>query len=133
MARQSPDPRRLGFTVDVTTAGLNLPANAPAPARQTESGRTDRGGSSAKKHAEDSRPLTGPPSLLGMAASFAGAMAKFAASGFKRLDERSHGLRMNVCGPCEHRQAKRCACCGCFIAEKAWLPHEDCPIGRWPV
>ncbi len=103
MARQSPDPRRLGFTVDVTTAGLNLPANAPAPARQTESGRTDRGGSSAKKHAEDSRPLTGPPSLLGMAASFAGAMAKFAASGFKRLDERSHGLRMNVCGPCEYR------------------------------
>jgi hypothetical protein len=68
-----------------------------------------------------------------MAASFAGSMAKFAASGFKTLDERSHGLRMNACGPCEYRQAKRCACCGCFIAEKAWLPQEDCPIGRWPV
>jgi hypothetical protein len=37
------------------------------------------------------------------------------------------------CGPCEHRQQSRCTLCRCFIAKKAWLPHEDCPLGRWPA
>ena len=72
-----------------------------------------------------------PPTVLGMAASFAGSMAKFAASGFKRVDEESYHLRVGQCEPCSYRRGNRCMLCGCFFAQKAWLPHEDCPIGRW--
>jgi hypothetical protein len=68
---------------------------------------------------------------LGMATSFVGSMARFAASGFKTVDEESHRRRMDECGRCEYRADTRCTFCGCFVAKKAWLPHEDCPIGRW--
>jgi hypothetical protein len=74
-----------------------------------------------------------PRSLVGAAAAFAGSMAKFAASGFKTVDDTLHQLRMNHCQPCEYRHDSQCSLCRCFIAKKAWLPHEDCPIGRWPT
>jgi hypothetical protein len=68
-----------------------------------------------------------------MAASFAGSMAKFAASGFKLVDEQTHRLRVGQCNRCPYRRENRCAICGCYFAKKAWLPHEDCSIGRWTV
>ena len=74
-----------------------------------------------------------PPTVLGMAASFAGSMAKFAASGFKRVDEQSHRLRVDQCDPCSYRKESRCMLCGCFFTKNAWLPHEDCPIGKWTI
>ncbi len=73
-----------------------------------------------------------PSSLAGAAASFAASMAKFAASGFKTVDEPLHALRMSHCSACEYRRDTQCSLCRCFISKKAWLPHEDCPIGRWP-
>jgi len=132
MARQPQDARRFGLTVDVTSAGINVLANASAPVQPAESGRKSGSSSEATAPADASRPVTGPPSLLGMATSFVGSMAKFAASGFKRVDEPSHRLRIRQCDPCEYRTGSRCTFCGCFVAKKAWLPHEDCPIGRWP-
>jgi hypothetical protein len=74
-----------------------------------------------------------PRSLLGAAASFAASMARFAASGFKTVDQELHGLRMSRCEPCEYRKDSQCSLCRCFVSKKAWLPHEDCPIGRWPA
>ena len=74
-----------------------------------------------------------PRSLAGAAAAFAASMAKFAASGFKTVDAGLHGLRLGHCRACEHRRDSQCALCRCFIDKKAWLPHEDCPIGRWPT
>ena len=73
------------------------------------------------------------PTMLGLATSFAGSMAKFAASGFKRVEEESHRLRVGQCEPCSYRKENRCMLCGCFFAKKAWLPHEDCPIGKWTI
>lgn len=73
-----------------------------------------------------------PPTLAGMAASFAGSMAKFAASGFKTTPREVHAARLAECEPCKYRDASRCKLCGCFVDKKAWMPHEDCPIGRWP-
>jgi hypothetical protein len=70
---------------------------------------------------------------MGMAASLAGSMAKFAASGFKRVDEQTQKLRIDACNLCQYRRQNRCALCGCFFAKKAWLPHEDCSVGRWPI
>ena len=60
-------------------------------------------------------------------------MAKFAASGFKTVDEPLHQLRVNECQPCQYRKGSQCSLCRCFVNKKAWLPHEDCPIGRWPM
>ncbi len=74
-----------------------------------------------------------PRSLVGAAAAFAASMARFAASGFKMVDETLHQLRMNHCEPCEYRHDSQCSLCRCFIDKKAWLPHEDCPLGRWPT
>ncbi len=81
--------------------------------------------------ANRSEPGVPPPTVLGMAASLAGSMAKFAASGFKHVDEQTHALRVGQCEQCPYRRENRCAVCGCFFAKKAWLPHEDCSIGRW--
>ena len=105
MDQERPTPL-LGTTVDVSAAGISVSAGDA---------------------------VHQPKSLMAAAASFAGSMTKFAASGFKRVDEGSHQLRMSQCEPCEYRQKTRCTLCRCFIDKKAWLPHEDCPIGRWPV
>lgn len=39
-----------------------------------------------------------------------------------------------ICAACEKwdEQAKRCLECGCFMALKARLATEQCPLGRWP-
>ena len=76
-------------------------------------------------------PAAVPSTFLGAAASFAATMARFAASGFKTVDEPLHQLRMSHCQSCEYRHDTQCSLCRCFIAKKAWLPHEECPIGRW--
>ncbi len=73
-----------------------------------------------------------PRSLAGAVVDFTASMAKFAASGFKMVDAASHGIRIGQCRSCEHCRDSQCALCRCFIDKKAWLPHEDCPIGRWP-
>ena len=73
-----------------------------------------------------------PPGFLGMAASFAGSMARFASSGFKTLPGPLVRLRLQRCDPCEYRVRTRCTLCGCFTGLKARLRDEDCPIGRWP-
>jgi hypothetical protein len=79
------------------------------------------------------RPVPAPSSLMGAAVSLAASMATFAASGFKTVDQPLHDLRMSHCGACEYRHETQCSLCRCFIAKKAWLPHEDCPIGKWPT
>ena len=50
---------------------------------------------------DSAQPLpvnSGTPTMLGMAASFARSMAKFAASGFKRVDEESRAQRRGQAG-----------------------------------
>jgi hypothetical protein len=68
-----------------------------------------------------------------MALAATTALVKFAASGFKRVDAPTHQARVAVCAGCEYHSETRCQVCGCFTDKKAWLPLEDCPIGRWPT
>jgi hypothetical protein len=82
-------------------------------------------------HASVDRPPVSPPSVWQQAGSLAGAMARFAASGFKTVDAEIHQARVARCEPCEYRRNNRCVMCGCFLDKKAWLPFEDCPLGRW--
>lgn len=76
-------------------------------------------------------PASGP-NFVGMAVSAALAMARFTASGFKTVPAPTHEARLKQCTDCVHRDGTRCKLCGCFTDKKAWLPHEDCPIGKWP-
>jgi hypothetical protein len=92
------------------------------------------GGSALSLAANRSIGTNGPipsPSLLGMAASVTKSAAKFAASGFKTVALETHRVRVQQCGGCQYHNGNRCRVCGCFFEKKAWLPHEDCPIGKW--
>ena len=73
------------------------------------------------------------PSFLKMAYSLSRSMARFAASGFKTVSREANQERLKVCSQCEQHTGIRCKLCGCFTAQKAWLPHEHCPINKWPV
>lgn len=76
------------------------------------------------------------------------ALAHWAASGFKRVNDDDHMRRLSVCWSCEHltrprgnpvygltiesRQKKSiCGLCGCEVRRKAWLATERCPAGKW--
>lgn len=71
--------------------------------------------------------------LLQMAYSAAKSMTKFIGSGLVTVSPPKYRRRLQTCTACEHHTGLRCKLCGCFTKAKAWLPHEDCPIGRWPA
>ena len=83
----------------------------------------------------DGPPRSVPPiasrTRLEMAAAATKSMVKFAASGFQTVDADTHQVRVAQCSACPYRHGSRCQVCGCFFDKKAWLPHEDCPIGKW--
>jgi tetratricopeptide (TPR) repeat protein len=75
----------------------------------------------------------GSPGLLRMALTAARSMAKFLGSGLKTVSSETHQKRLRTCASCEHHTGLRCRVCGCFTNAKAWMPHEECPIGKWPA
>jgi hypothetical protein len=93
----------------VTTIGWGLPAAPP----------------------EGQEPGSGP-GLLRMAMTAIKSMGKFVGSGMKTVSAEAQQSRIQVCASCPHHTGVRCRLCGCFTRVKAWLPHEDCPIGKWP-
>ena len=50
-----------------------------------------------------------------------------------RVDEDIYNYRYNMCLECPFliQSTKNCKKCGCFMTEKAKLPHAGCPIGKW--
>ena len=73
-----------------------------------------------------------PHSDIAMAASLTTSMTQWAASGFKTVEQGRHDARVAMCAQCKYHQAPLCTVCGCYTDKKAWLPHEDCPLGKWP-
>ncbi len=73
------------------------------------------------------------PSLLRMAFSAAKSMARYLGSGLKTVSPQTLQRRLRTCAACEHHTGLRCRLCGCFTNVKARLPHEECPIGKWPA
>jgi hypothetical protein len=67
---------------------------------------------------------------------FAGSMATWAGSGFKRVQQHVYEKRLAICRKCQFWEEKgnlgmgKCLKCGCGKG-KHWLPHEQCPIGLW--
>lgn len=76
---------------------------------------------------------SGGPGLLRMALSAVKSFGKFVGSGLKVVTPEMHQQRQQTCLSCEHHTGLRCRLCGCFTDVKAWLPHEDCPAGKWPT
>lgn len=71
------------------------------------------------------------PSTVKMAASLAKALAQYAADGFGKASPEELRERLEICSDCEIRQDKRCGKCGCFIAPKAAMRSQYCPVGKW--
>ncbi|TMQ34355.1 MAG: tetratricopeptide repeat protein [Planctomycetota bacterium] len=72
------------------------------------------------------------PGILQMAFTAARSMTKFLGSGMKTVTNEARHKRLQTCQTCEHFTGLRCRVCGCFVNVKSRLPHEDCPIGKWP-
>jgi hypothetical protein len=78
------------------------------------------------------------PTPSEMAANFAGAMARWAAAGFKTMDEGGYNARLAVCIGCEMWDAAgnfglgQCQSPGCGCTKfKLWLASETCPEKKW--
>jgi tetratricopeptide (TPR) repeat protein len=82
--------------------------------------------------AEPVAPSAGP-GLLRMALSAAKALSEFVGSGLQTVSAEVRQKRLRVCAACPHFTGLRCRVCGCFTSAKARLPHEDCPLGQWPI
>lgn len=78
-----------------------------------------------------SEPAARGPALLRMAFTAAKSLSKFLGSGLKTVPAATQQKRLGTCATCEHHTGVRCKLCGCFTSVKAWLPHENCPIGKW--
>jgi hypothetical protein len=76
-------------------------------------------------------PVSGP-GVLHMAISAVKSMTRFLASGAKTVGPDTQRKRLDVCATCPHHTGLRCRVCGCFTGVKTWLPHERCPLGKWP-
>jgi len=73
------------------------------------------------------------PRLLKMAISVAKSMAKYVGSGLATVTAEIYYRRVKTCAGCEHHTGVRCRVCGCFTQIKARLPHENCPLEKWPT
>jgi len=80
-----------------------------------------------------------PPTAVELATNFAGAMARWAAAGFKTVDKETLDKRTEVCESCEFWDGAarlgaglcRSPGCGC-TSFKRWLVSENCPLNKWP-
>lgn len=48
-----------------------------------------------------------------------------------RAEPATIGVRLDLCNKCRHRSETRCTVCGCYIALKAGLSAEACPLRKW--
>lgn len=71
--------------------------------------------------------------LLHMAVSATKAMAKFIKSGMKLVPPTIYEERLQTCAGCGYHSGLRCRICGCFTNMKAKMPHEKCPVDKWPL
>lgn len=107
------------------------PAHSPVP---TDSGEAERYAEPvmASVWTADLQEQSTGRGWLRMGISAARSMARFVGSGLKIVSNEEQKKRLAACRDCEHHTGTRCKLCGCFTSVKARLPHEHCPIGKWP-
>lgn len=77
-----------------------------------------------------------PPSMPEKFVSAMKAVREFVRSGGEILNGDSVAARISACDLCDQKTSfigrPVCGACGCFIQLKAKLPHEHCPLQKWP-
>ncbi|MCS7046945.1 MAG: tetratricopeptide repeat protein [Gemmataceae bacterium] len=73
------------------------------------------------------------PSLMRMAYTAVTSLAKFVGAGMTTVAPAVQHKRLQTCAVCEHHTGLRCKLCGCFTHLKSLMPHERCPIAKWPA
>ena len=129
---------RPGFSVDVSSTGVHVSGLAPQTVSFGSIEITQPGNEAppAEQVPQAAAAMTQPPptpaGFWDMATSFTTSVAKFSAGVFRTVTQQDHAARLAQCNTCEHHTGTRCNLCGCFTQAKAWMPHEDCPINKWP-
>jgi Family of unknown function (DUF6171) len=124
MSQPVDDWRKLFGAIDVSAAGVSqapqpqIPSPAPPPAMNPAPTNGSTGTT---------------PGIMQRAATFGTSMAKFAAGGFHTTAGDLQQQRLVVCRSCQQLQNNMCLACGCIIPLKVKMPHETCPLGRWPA
>jgi len=64
--------------------------------------------------------------------SVANVLAYATTTGKVKADPQVVGVRVDLCNKCRYLdKGTRCTICGCFIAMKAGLVAESCPMKKW--
>jgi tetratricopeptide (TPR) repeat protein len=123
---------RLGET---TTATLPTPAAQSQETAEAFTGTSlDIGvGTAVVATAAAQETIIRGPGLLRMALSVTRSLAEFVGSGLQTVPTTLQEQRLRTCAACPYHTGQRCRLCGCFTALKAKLPHERCPLDRWPA
>lgn len=101
----------------------------------------------ADTRSEPPTPTVLPPSLLTRLGTFAKAIIRHTANGWKNVSEVDYEQRLAICKgeqghpSCPHYlssyEGGRCGKCGCGMAgtvvAKALWESETCPLGKWPA
>jgi tetratricopeptide (TPR) repeat protein len=107
-------------------------SSQPASDFDTASPRITSPSATAAEDVASAMPGVSGPGLLRMAFSAAKSITRFVGSGLKTVPAATQQKRLEACGQCSHHTGVRCKLCGCFTSVKARLPHETCPLGKWP-
>lgn len=57
---------------------------------------------------------------------------KFFEAGLRPVSPARQKKRIEQCETCKYHTGARCRLAGFFTAVATWLPHESCPIAKWP-
>lgn len=51
-----------------------------------------------------------------------------------KVSPETQQYRYDICKSCEklYKPTDTCKVCGCFMKVKTWMPHQSCPLGKWP-
>jgi hypothetical protein len=75
------------------------------------------------------------PPLIAQAGNAARAVGRLTSALVRRqriwAEQSEYEQRQAICANCEFLDSDRCKKCGCFVAAKARLKTESCPIGKW--
>lgn len=71
------------------------------------------------------------PGAVAQAASAVRAAVRHVAAGLPTVPKEEKARRLSICVTCEQYQGGRCRACGCFLALKAAMALEVCPLGKW--
>lgn len=117
---------------DYASGDPNLRPLAAAPAPSFGGSMTASAATAPPPRSPAADPSVQVSRPLQMAISAAKALGKFVGSGLKTVDSATVQSRLQICSTCEHHTGLRCRVCGCFTTAKAHLPHESCPLAKWP-